>query len=179
MKKVFISLIGILLFSQLNAQFKSASLTASGLTCAMCTKAIFNSLEQISFVESVKPDIKNSAFEITFKKDAAVDFDVLKKSVEDAGFSVALLKATADFNNTVIKNDAHIKLGSFQYHFIKVLPQTLNGETTVKIIDKDFIPTREYKKYASTTSMKCIETGKAAACCMAGKPEGRVFHITI
>jgi len=39
------------------AQISSATLQASGLTCAMCTKAINKSLEQLNFVESVKPDI--------------------------------------------------------------------------------------------------------------------------
>jgi copper chaperone CopZ len=146
----------------------------------MCTKAIFNSLEKISFIQSVEPDIKNSAFNITFRENATIDFDVLKKAVEDAGFSVASLNATATFSNIAIKNDTHIKIGAFQYHFIKVNPQTLNGQKTVKIIDKDFIPAREYKKYAATTAMKCIETGKPAACCQQGHTANeRIYHITI
>ena len=180
MKKIFIVILSFLLVLQVQAQFKTASLTASGLTCAMCAKAIYNSLEQIPFIESITPDIKNSAFNIKFREAAAVDFDVLKKAVEDAGFSVASLKATANFSNTTIKNDAHIRLGDFQYHFIKVSPQSLNGEKTVKIIDKDFIPAKEYKKFAATTKMKCIETGKAAACCTQGHSANeRIYHITI
>lgn len=180
MKKIFISMLSMLLVLQLQAQFSSASLTASGLTCAMCTRAIFSSLEKVPFVESVKPDIKNSLFEIKFRKDAAVDFDVLKKAVEDAGFSVAKLKATVNFSNTPIKNDAHVKIGAFQYHFVKVSPQTLNGEKTVTIIDKDFVPSKEYKKYAATTAMKCMETGKTSTCCAAGhNANERIYHVTI
>jgi copper chaperone CopZ len=180
MKKLFITILSFALAFQLHAQFKTASLTASGLTCAMCTRAIFSSLEKIPFVESVKPDIKNSAFNITFRKNAAVDFDRLKKAVEDAGFSVASLNVTVDFSNTVIKNDTHIKIGDFQYHFIKVSPQTLNGEKTVRIIDKDFVPAKEHKKYVASSAMKCVETGKSAACCLNGHaPDERVYHITI
>ena len=180
MKKIFVSIIAFLFAIQIHAQFKSASLTASGLTCAMCTKAIFNSLEKIPFVEAVQPDIKNSAFNITFRNNASVDFDVLKKAVEDAGFSVASLNATMNFSNTAIENDAHVKIGDFQYHFIKVSPQTLNGEKTVKIIDKDFVPAKEYKKYVEKTSMKCLETGKSAACCLNGHAANeRIYHVTI
>lgn len=180
MKKIFISMLGLLLVMQLHAQFSSASLTASGLTCAMCTRAIFSSLEKVPFVESVKPDIKNSSFEIQFRKDAVVNFDVLKKAVEDAGFSVAKLKATVHFSNTPIKNDAHVKIGAYQYHFVKVSPQTLDGEKTVTIIDKNFISSKEFKKYAVTTSMKCIETGKAGGCCPAGYDANeRIYHVTI
>ena len=49
-----------------NAQFKSAMLQASGLTCAMCTKAINKSLEALPFIQTVKADIKNSAFNIIY-----------------------------------------------------------------------------------------------------------------
>src|SRR5690606_33118804 len=82
-----------------NAQFTSAKLTAAGLTCAMCTRAIFNSLEKIPSVSKVEADIKNSAFEITFREGHQVDPDLLRNAVEDAGFSVAGLKLTGTFNN--------------------------------------------------------------------------------
>src|SRR6478609_3111953 len=125
MKKI-IFLIGFAItFVSAQAQFNSATLQASGLTCAMCTKAINKSLEQLSFIESVKPDIQNSAFNIVFKKDAAVDIDRLRKSVEDAGFSVAKLKLLTSFNNVTVSNDAHITLDNKVYHFVGVNKQVL------------------------------------------------------
>ena len=48
-----------------SAQIKSVSLQASGLTCSMCSKAIYKSLSAISFVQSVDSDIKNS---ITYQR---------------------------------------------------------------------------------------------------------------
>ena len=66
--KRLILLMGIVLSTLVaTAQFSSASLQASGLTCALCTKAINKSLEQLPFVESVNADIKTSSFRITFK----------------------------------------------------------------------------------------------------------------
>lgn len=181
MKKILISICILLTVIQLQAQFKSASLTASGLTCAMCTKAINNSLEQLPFIKSVKPDIKNSAFAISFNEDVSVDFDQLKKAVEDAGFSVAVLKATAQFNNTAVKHDTHIKIDGRHYHFVNISEQTLNGEKTLTLIDKDFLPAKQFKKFASATKLQCIETGKSAACCPvehSGRTT-RIFHVTI
>jgi copper chaperone CopZ len=81
MKKIIVLLVIVIAGSSVQAQFNSAFLQASGLTCAMCSKAIDNSLKQLAFIESVKPDIKNAAFNIVFKENAAVDIDALKKAV--------------------------------------------------------------------------------------------------
>ena len=50
-----------------HAQFTRAELQATGLTCAMCSNAIYKALMEVPFVESVTPDIKNSGFGIKFK----------------------------------------------------------------------------------------------------------------
>ena len=78
------------------AQFTKASLQATGLTCAMCSNAINKALLRVPFVESVKSDIKNSAFSIVFKTGQEVEIDALRKAVEDAGFSVGNLKMTGN-----------------------------------------------------------------------------------
>jgi copper chaperone CopZ len=85
-----------------NAQFSKASLQASGLTCSMCSKAVKNAIETVPSVEKVMVDIKNQQYNITFKSDAVINFDELSKAVEDAGFSVAALKVTANVSD--IKN---------------------------------------------------------------------------
>ena len=175
-----LKIIFILLFtaSVSQAQFKSASLQAAGLTCAMCTKAINESLKQLSFVESVKPDIKNSAFIIQFKPGSDVDPDVLKKAVEDAGFSIAKLKLTGQFNNVKLEKDAHVNIEGKTYHFINAGNQTLNGEKTITVVDKYFVLAKDFKKYASATKMACVQTGKAASCCANVAENARIYHVT-
>lgn len=164
-----------------SAQFKSASLTAAGLTCAMCTRAINIALDKLPFIESVKANIKTSSFDISFRAGAAVNFDAMKKAVEDAGFSIARLAVRTDFKNVTVENDSHIKLGDKTFHFLKVPASTLNGEKSVVIVDKDFLNAKEYKKYAVATSMACVHTGKAASCCTnSGIQAGtRIYHVTI
>jgi copper chaperone CopZ len=164
-----------------HAQFTKASLVASGLTCAMCTKAINNSLEELPFIQSVKADIKSSAFNIVFKSNAKVDIDRLKKAVEDAGFSVAKLKLAGNFNNVAVKNDEHVQVDGNTFHFLNVKNQTLQGEKEITLVDKNFVTAKEFKKYSVTTQMKCVQTGKAAGCCT---KEGisantRIYHVTI
>src|SRR6476661_2778702 len=41
-----------------HAQFTGASLQASGLTCSMCSKAVKNALDKVSFVEKVDVELK-------------------------------------------------------------------------------------------------------------------------
>ncbi len=165
-----------------HAQFKSARLQAAGLTCAMCTKAIHEALKQLDAVESVKPDIKNSEFVITFKDNKSVDPDILKNAVEDAGFSVARLRMTANFNKIMIEKDSHIDIGGKTFHFLRAGNQTLEGEKTITLVDKNFTSPKEFKKYAASTQMSCVQTGKAAECCRKADNElasGRIYHVTI
>ena len=104
--KLLILLAFLFMASISQAQFRTATLQAAGLTCAMCTKAIHDELKQLAAIESVAPDIKNSQFTIQFKEGSAIDPDALKKAVEDAGFSVAKLRLTGNFSNVKLEKDA-------------------------------------------------------------------------
>lgn len=170
MKNIIIAAFLLMAVSS-RAQIKNASLQASGLTCAMCSKAVYNALSKISFVEKVSPDIERSTYDISFKPDTKIDLDALSKAVVDAGFSVAQLKVATEFNNARVQNDAHLTLGNQSFHFLNVTPQTLNGTKTVTLLDKNFLSSKERKKFSKLTTMKCYETGV-----MDGQ---RVYHVTL
>lgn len=148
-----------------------ADLIASGLTCSMCSNSIYKALVQLPFVEHVSPDVEHSAFVITFRKQAPVDIDALKQEVSNAGFSVSSLTLTMSVHDLAIQSDAHVELGGQMFHFMHVRSQTLNGETTVRVIDKDFLSSREYRQYAAYTTMPCYKTGKMGST--------RIYHVTI
>ncbi len=181
MKKIVTIIIIVLAGSRSMAQFNNANLQAAGLTCAMCTKAINNSLEKLSFVQTVTADIKSSSFNIVFKKEGPVDFDVIKKAVNDAGFSVARLKVTGIFSGVAVQNDKHVQIEGKTFHFLNISNQTLSGEKTLVITDKDFIGSKEFKKYHSATQLPCLQTGRAGSCCIKdGITENtRIYHVTI
>lgn len=181
MKKLLIVVVIALLGTTVNAQFTKATLQATGLTCAMCNNAINKALQKVDFVESVKSDIKNSAFNIVFRSGAAVNIDALKEAVEDAGFSVGSLKLTGTFTDMKIAADQHIKVGEATFHFLEVTEQTLNGEQTITVVDKNFVSAKQFKKISATTKMACVQTGKAGDCCSKeGIDAGtRVYHVTI
>lgn len=163
------------------SQVKQIQLQAAGLTCSMCSKAVFKSLSAVPFVKEVKADIKTSSYTILLKDENIWDFDILKKSVENAGFSVAQLLATIDFKNAKVDNDTHIKYSGKAFHFLNIKPQTLDGNYTVKIIDKNFVTAKEFKANNKFTTMKCYQTGFMESCCnkSAGKNGDRIYHITL
>lgn len=164
------------------AQISKASLQASGLTCSMCSKAVKTALEQVSFVEKVQVDIKNQQYNITFNEGNPVDIDVLGKAVQDAGFSVALLKVKATVKNVMLQKDDHIKIGNYNYHFLNSNGQQVDGNITFSVVDKAFVSAKDFKKYASMTRMACVQTGRMAKCCTKeALPAGddRVFHVII
>lgn len=181
MKKLILIPVMVFLVLQGSAQFTKASLQATGLTCAMCSNAINKALQKVAFVESVKSDIKNSSFSIVFKAGVPVSIDALKEAVEGAGFSVGNLYLTGNFDNVAVEADKHIRVGDIVFHFLNVQPQTLTGERTIQVVDKNFISAKQFKKVCTYTKMSCIQTGKPADCCPGDGmlPDTRIYHVTI
>ena len=163
------------------AQVKKVSIQASGLTCSMCSRAIYKALQSVDFVDKVDANIRNSTFEITFKPNADVDFDKLKNKVEDAGFFVAGFWATIHFDNLKIKNDAPVQTTGKNLMFLHVEDQELNGDKTLKFLDKGYLSAREYKKNSALTTKECYKTGTADASYVEnGISKGsRIYHVTI
>lgn len=176
-----LTVVALLLSLGSQAQVKKISLQASGLTCSMCSNSIFKSLKTVDFIDKVEPDIKTSTFDISLKPGSAVDFDLLRKKVEDAGFFVASFRVTMEFDKQALANDSHVEMNGLLFHFLNISNQTLDGEQTVKLLDKGFVPVKEYKRNNKFTLMECYKTGLMGACCKKGTPEKptRVFHVTI
>lgn len=164
-----------------NAQLKQIELQAAGLTCSMCSKAVYTALIKVNFVKSVASNIKNSTYTIQLKNEAIFDFDVLKNAVVDAGFSVANLSATINLNNIKVATDTHEKIDGRLFHFIDTQPQTLTGVYSIRIIDKNFVTNKEFKTFGKLTQMQCYQTGKLGSCCNKnmGKSGERIYHVKL
>ena len=179
MKKTILILL-LLWSSPAHSQIKSATLTASGLTCSMCSKAIYKALVKVPFIGNVEPDVEKSIFTMQFKDGSNVVLDDVKKAVENAGFSVASMQVTAFFNNIEVYNDAHINVGGSTFHFLNVSKQTLQGDKIFRVVDKNYLPAAEHKKYSKYTKMKCFETGITDACCPKNSTtSNRIYHVAL
>ncbi|MFT3981759.1 MAG: heavy-metal-associated domain-containing protein [Ferruginibacter sp.] len=180
MKKILF-IAAVLFAVNVQAQVTKVSLQASGLTCSMCSNSINKSLQSLDYVEKVMSNIKTSTFEISFKPGAAVNFDQLKKKVEDAGFFVASLKADVQFNDLTVEKDQHYNVGGLTMHFLNASGQKLNGVQTIQVVDKGYVSAKAFRKNQLYTQMECYKTGVAGNCCRrTGLAEGsRIFHVTI
>ena len=163
------------------SQYRNIELQAAGLTCSMCSNAINKALKPLPFVADVQTDLKKNLFTIVIKEGQQPDFDLLKKKVEDAGFSVGKMTVEVNFANQQVANDAHATIGGKTLHFLNVKDQNLNGWKRVQLVDKNFVLAAQYKKMQQYTSMACFKTGVAGSCCKMGdaKTGQRIFHVTI
>ncbi len=148
MKKILFIL--ILCNKMSSAQFIKADLKASGLTCSMCNLATQKQLQSLNFVDSIVPDLELNAFHIYFKKQSEIDFSLIKKKVEDAGFFVAELKVT-------YKNyEAYRDIAPFLFYDQSVLFignfKEMKETKIFKFIDDGFLTSKELKKQQKVKS---------------------------
>lgn len=153
MKKIFLA-IAMLIGVAGYAQIQSASLTASGLTCSMCSKAIYKALLKVPSVHKVDVDIEKSSYTLIFDKDANVSPDVLKKAVEGAGFAIARLDLTVVVPKTTINADTKLALQGSTYQFIRPNGQIIQGVQTLTVIDKSYLSPAEWERYAKDVSAR-------------------------
>lgn len=180
MKKILLLFL-LLSTIHIHAQIKMVTIQASGLTCSLCSNAIFKSLKTVDYIDEVKVDIKQSSFNIYFKPSASVDFDQLKSKVEKAGFFVANFDVVLNFDQLIISENTHKEMNGLLFHFLHTPEGKLNGEKTIRVIDKGYVTNKEFKKFGSYTTMHCFKTGYTESCCnKIGFTSGkRIYHVTI
>ena len=179
--KLICLFVGVLFAVVSTAQITKATLQASGLTCALCAKAVYKNLTSLSFVDSVDTDLNASAFLIKFKQNAVVDLDELSRKVQDAGFSVASLFFTIKINGVKIGNDIHETINGNVYQFVNVKTQVLSGDVVFRLVDKNFVSAKDFKKFSAMTKMLCMKSGTTESCCSSAgiKENTRIFHVTM
>lgn len=147
MKSPLVILLTILSLSAFPQSITNLSLTASGLTCSMCNKAIYKSLVRLSSVQKVDADIQAAAFTIYLKPGSKVVLDDFKKAVQDAGFSVAALRIKANFTQSSISSGTELLLEGNRLSFPGVDEQVLVGARTLLLIDKGYLSEKDRLKY--------------------------------
>ncbi|MFC1222576.1 heavy-metal-associated domain-containing protein [Pedobacter sp. BG31] len=168
----------IMLFFAVNVsaqKISSADLQVTGLTCSMCSNATQKSLETLNFISSIKPDLNKNIFVLTFKKDANVNLDLVRKKVQDAGFSVGGLTASFNFNDVKIDDKGQAIIDGNVYRFVNAKSKTLNGTVKASIVDKDFISGNAFKKQATNANSDAYASGTGV---VNGK-KTRIYHLIL
>ena len=158
-KSLCVLLMGLLIHSLATGQIQSVSLQASGLTCSMCSRAIYKAIQKVPGVQTVKEDIEHSSYHIRYSDSARINLENLRKAVVDAGFSVARMDLKANIDTRDIANDSSLQMNGMIFRLVDLKRQTLNGERTLRIVDKDFITEKERKKYPQKFESRVTEKG--------------------
>jgi copper chaperone CopZ len=144
MKKIFV-LLAIAFSISAGAQVTKVSLQASGLTCSMCSNSINKALQKLDFIDKIDADIKTYTFEITFKRNSHIDFDMIKRKVEGAGFSVSGFVVTMILDKVLAKENQPVTIEDKTFLFLNKEQQLLDGEIQIRLLDKGFVSPKEYK----------------------------------
>ncbi len=156
-------------------QISSAELQVNGLTCSMCSQATEKALKTLDFVESIKPDLNTNTFMIRFKKEKSVNIDLIRKKVQDAGFSVGNLATVFNVSNVKIDANGQGQFGPATFKVLNAKSKTLNGEVRAIVVDKNFIPAATFKKKAAQYQSDTYTTGYG----IVNGVKTRIYHITI
>ena len=87
MKKLLLILLFIPLFSFSQDKVK---FVASGLTCSMCSRAVYKSLQSDKDILKIETNLETQEWNIEYKL-GTYTFDKLKSKVEGAGFGVEMV----------------------------------------------------------------------------------------
>lgn len=156
-------------------QISNAELKVTGLTCSMCSQATEKSLKTLDFIGSVIPDLNKNIFLIDFKKDKKVNLDLLKKKVEDAGFSVGSLLATIHFSQAQVDAQGNVIAGGTAYKIVNAKNRLLNGPVKAEVLDKGFISSAAFKQKLKTVNTQTYTSGTGV---VNGK-KTRIYHLSI
>jgi len=142
----YIAMLLLLVWGQQHgfAQFSQAKLQATGLTCALCSKAIHQALEKLPFVQKVNAQIKESAFEIVIKPGDVVAPEQIRIAVEDAGFFVGALYLTREESSSLPVLNTPFKEGN---SYFCVLEASGKGQRrTYQVLNERFLTEKAFAK---------------------------------
>ncbi len=146
MKKIILAIAFLIPVLIATAQIKKVEIMATGLTCSMCSNAINKQLKTIGEVEKVDIDLNKNLFVVSLKADNTLTPKTFKDKVEKAGFFVGSMVLFINFDKQTVEDNKQID----KYIFIDTKAQTLNGLTKVKLLDRGYVTSKEYKKLSKS-----------------------------
>lgn len=107
MKKLLVILLFLPIFTIAQDKVK---FIAAGITCSMCSNAIMKSISTDKSIKKIDPNLNTQEWNLEYPK-GEFKIDVLKKNVEEAGFSLSKVWLNDEliFDNKKRKNESIYK----------------------------------------------------------------------
>ena len=80
-----------------------------------------------------------------------------------------------------LQKDAHLQFSGLNFHLLNGTGQSVKGKLRLTVVDKDYLPGKEQKKYQDFSQLECVKTGQMANCCKESSNTGetRMYHVII
>ena len=122
-----------------NAQISKAAISATGLTCSMCSNAINKQLKTIPNVQNVDVDLNTNTFIVTMNDGNSITPLIFKQKVEDAGFFIGQLELTMASETAKTQPYIIVENGAVK-----------DGVLKVKVLDEGYVTAKEFKKLSKS-----------------------------
>ncbi len=132
----------LLISTSIEAQINKSEIIATGLTCSMCSNAIYKQLQSLASVEEIDTDLNTNTFTVTAKNNQTLDPVQLKEAVEKAGFFVGSLIVFVD--GSKVSNQA-LTLNGNSLVFIDKVPADQKMHK-MQVVDAGFVTSKQFKK---------------------------------
>ena len=136
--------VAIVLFisTTIQAQINKSEIIATGLTCSMCSNAIYKQLQSLSSVAEIDTDLNTNTFTVTAKNNQTLDPVQLKEAVEKAGFFVGSVMVYVDGSKL---SKQELTLNGNNLVFLDKVPADHKNHK-MQIIDAGFVTSKQFKK---------------------------------
>ncbi len=131
------------------AQFDVIEVGINGLTCSMCSYSVENSIRKIQEVDKISMDLNNNIAFVYFKRNSAIDFNLLAERVRNSGFSVRHISFTLS-KPVTINQTGIFETGSLTFQCINTSSSVLSPGSRLRLMGKEFMSKTEYKEVQTT-----------------------------
>lgn len=128
------------IYSTPNAQIKRIEIKATGLTCSLCSNAIYKQLNTISEIDSICIDLNSTTFQITLKDNTNLNPEIFREKIEKAGFFIGYMEIISTLK----------LLDNPSYQLIDSLPNTEVKFMRFQILNKGYTSKKEYTQNLQT-----------------------------
>lgn len=128
------------------AQMNKAEVIATGLTCSMCSNAIYKQLQKSPGVEKVETNLNTNTFTVFYKKNNQTKPIDIKDNIEKSGFFIGSLLVYLPSESLKINSKTTLEQDQTSFEVLDGNAKISTNETKLKVFDEGYITAKELKK---------------------------------
>lgn len=136
------------------AQINKAEIVATGLTCSMCSNAIYKQLQKSPNVDKVETNLNTNTFTVYYTKDNQTKPLEIKESIEKAGFFVGSMIVYLPSESLKSNSKTTLEQDKTTFVFLDGNAKISTNQTKIKILGKGYLTSKDFKKWSQVNVKK-------------------------